>query len=99
MLVQKEYQMFTKGRNKGTYKFTLNPCNGAQKVCLAGDFNNWEPVKMRKQKNGGYGLTIKLDPGDYQYKFQVDDEWLLDPENQDNALNPFGSLNSLAKVL
>jgi len=90
--------MITKGRKKGTFRFVLQASNGVKKVCVAGDFSDWEPLRMRKQKNGSYAITLPLTAGSYQYKFQVDDEWLLDPDNQANDLNPYGSLNSLADI-
>ena len=90
--------MITKGRKKDTFRFVLQTSNGVKKVCVAGDFSDWETVRMRKQKNGSYAVTIPLSAGSYHYKFQVDDEWLLDPDNHNNALNSFGSLNSLAEI-
>ena len=90
--------MITKGRKKGTFRFQLQAGKSVRKVHIAGDFSDWEPVRMKKQKNGSYAVTMPLSVGDYQYKFQVDDEWLLDPDNHNNALNSFGSLNSVAEI-
>ena len=90
--------MITKGRKKGTFRFQLQTSNSAKKVCVAGDFSDWEPVRMKKQKNGSYAVTMPLSAGNYQYKFRINDEWLLDPDNHNNALNSFGSLNSVAKI-
>ena len=90
--------MITKGRRKGTTRFALKPSNGVKKAFLAGDFTDWAPVRMRKQKDGGYAITIPLSAGTYQYKYQTDEDWLLDPDNHTTALNSFGTLNSLAEV-
>ena len=90
--------MFVKGRKKGTVRFVLDTTNNAKKVFVAGDFSDWEPLPMRKQKNGGYAVTIPLTPGTYQYKFRVDDNWLLDPDNRTNVANSLGTLNSLAEI-
>ena len=90
--------MFTKGHKKGTFRFVLTPANSTKKVFVAGDFTDWQPVRMRKQKNNSYAVTFPLAPGTYQYKFQVDDSWLLDPDNNDSALNSYGTLNSLARI-
>ncbi len=90
--------MYKKGRKKGTYRFVITPSNGTKSVSIAGDFTNWEPVRMKKQKNGSFAHTLELEPGEYQYKFRVDDSWLLDPDNDDNRLNPYGTLNSLAMI-
>ena len=90
--------MITKGRKKGTIRFALKPSNGVKKVFLAGDFSDWAPVRMRKQKDGRYAITIALSAGTYHYKYQADEDWLLDPDNYATALNPFGTLNSLVEV-
>ena len=90
--------MFKKGRKKDTVRFVYTPQNGAKTVMLAGDFNEWEPKRMTKQKNGSFALTVPLEPGTYQYKYKVDDDWYLDPDIQNNTVNEFGTLNSLAEV-
>jgi len=61
----------------------------AEKVYLAGDFNNWADNKngvitgdahlMKKEKNGVWTKTLKLGPGQYKYKFVVDGNWVADP--------------------
>ena len=91
--------MFTKGRKKGTVRFCLSSTNGVRQVKLFGDFSDWEPLAMRKQKDGSYAATVPLSPGTYHYKFQVDGQWLLDPDNQSNAVNSYGTLNSVAQVV
>jgi 1,4-alpha-glucan branching enzyme len=90
--------MFEKGRKKGSVKFSVAPAGSAAKVELAGDFNGWQPQAMRKGKDGRFACTIDLAGGSYEYKFLVDGNWIVDPENNAWALNPFGSVNSVAMV-
>jgi 1,4-alpha-glucan branching enzyme len=90
--------MFEMGRKKGTVKFVLPANGGTHKVQLAGDFSAWQPVVMRKQKDGSYMATVELGPGTYEYKFLLDGEWVVDPDNNAWALNPFGTVNSVAQV-
>ncbi len=90
--------MFSKGQKKGTVRFTVMPTNGARKVQLAGDFTDWHPVEMKKQKNGAYVATVPVPTGNHQYKFVLDGEWIVDPDNNAWAVNPFGTLNSVAQV-
>lgn len=67
------------------------------KVCLAGDFNDWKPEPMAKRETG-FHATLKLDPGVYQYKFVVDGKWQVDPCSKGNAMNDFGTTNSVLLV-
>ena len=63
--------------------FKLKGYKGAQRVSVAGDFNNWAPNKIfLKKTKDGWALPIVLDPGNYGYKFIVDDRWITDPQNQ-----------------
>ena len=66
-------------------------------VFVAGDFNNWQPVKKLSEKNhpGIYRCRLMLAPGEYQYKFCIDGEWRADAANPNFVPNEFGSLNSV----
>ena len=90
--------MFAKGQKKGTIKFTVTPNDGTKSAALAGEFSDWKPVEMKKQKNGSYSVILPLPPGNYQYKFILDGQWSADPDNDLWAPNPYGSLNSVAQV-
>lgn len=74
------------------------PLSGnVNEVCLAGDFNDWKPAPMVKRETG-FHATVKLDPGVYQYKFIVDGQWQVDPCAKGNAINDFGTANSVLLV-
>ncbi len=90
--------MITKGRKKGTVRFSLTPGNGADKVQLAGDFTGWQPKPLRKNKAGEYVSVVPLAPGTYEYKFIVDGQWVMDPDNSSWAANSFGTFNSVCRV-
>jgi hypothetical protein len=47
---------------------------------------------------GSYKAEICLKPGEYEYKFVVDGEWLLDEANPEFFPNDFGTLNSVLRV-
>lgn len=89
--------MFRKGIKKGTIRFTLKPGSNVQKVEVAGDFNEWVPMQMKKQK-GEFALILNVPPGTYEYKFIIDGDWQVDPDHSAWALNPFGTLNSVIQV-
>ena len=71
------------------------------RVMLAGSFNDWEPelaVMDYDARRGGYSTVLTLGPGEYEYKFVRDDEWVTDDGNPNFAANDFGTLNSVVKV-
>ncbi|MCX7661856.1 MAG: glycogen-binding domain-containing protein [Candidatus Omnitrophica bacterium] len=72
----------------------------AKKVYIAGSFNNWNPKKLpaKKDTKGNWSAKVSLQPGTYEYKFVVDDNWIPDPNCARNIPNPFGSLNSILEV-
>ncbi len=87
--------MISKGRRKGTVRFAVHPAEGARKVHLAGEFTGWQPRSMRRQKSGQFVASVELRPGRHEYKFLVDGQWMLDPDNSTAAANPYGSFNSV----
>ena len=72
----------------------------AKRVMVTGDFKSWDPqgIKLRKSKNGVWSGGVSLQPGRYEYKFIIDEDWLLDPSNDQTVVNAFGSHNSLIEV-
>ncbi len=69
----------------------------AGSVTVAGDFNGWNATAnpMKKDANGEWTATVPLGPGEHQYKFVVDDQWIADPGNPVTA-GDYG--NSVVKV-
>ena len=53
----------------------------AAKVCLIGDFNNWNAIThpMRRQADGSWRLQVPIVQGRHYYQFLVDGEPVLDP--------------------
>ena len=90
--------MYGKGSKKGMIRFAIKAGNGVSTAKLAGDFNDWTPQTMRKQKSGEYVANVPLSSGNYEYKFLVNEEWLVDPDNGVWAVNPYGTVNSVAQV-
>ncbi len=90
--------MYGKGTKKGTTRFSIKPAAGAKAVSVVGDFSDWTPVEMRKQKDGSFAATVALAAGAHEYKFIVDGEWVVDPDNNTWALNSFGTLNSVVHI-
>ena len=72
----------------------------AKQVFVAGDFNNWNTSShpMKKTGNGSWNKTLLLRKGSYEYKFLVDDQWEIDPNNERECENCFGSHNNVVRV-
>ncbi len=100
-------------KSKSTTKKNRNSVNGKKRVVLtvrttpgadvyvAGTFNDWNPEKKQlldKDGSGNYSGILMLPPGDYEYKFKVNDDWYIDPGNPNFAPNALGTLNSVLTV-
>jgi 1,4-alpha-glucan branching enzyme len=72
----------------------------AESVTVVGDFNQWDPKShlLKRKGDGVWEKTIPLSPGTYEYKFLIDGKWRLDPSNQDECQNAFGTRNNILIV-
>ena len=76
--------------------FTVH-AEAGQDVRLAGSFTDWETKAKKmtfKKTNGVYSATVKLAPGEYQYKFIIGDKWATDDQNAEFVPNDKGTFNS-----
>jgi chromosome partitioning protein len=74
---------------------------GAHDVKLAGDFNGWVPdrnVLSLKEDGGVWRKFVFLAPGNYQYKYVIDDEWREDPHNGLSVRDSLGGQSSVVVV-
>jgi len=70
-------------------------------VTLVGDFNKWDLKARPLKRDAGrlWKVTVRLEPGIYQYKFVVNGErWEEDPLNLHRVLNEHGTFNSIRRV-
>lgn len=78
--------------------FNLENYANAQKVYLAGNFNNWNPNELAMKKVGEKWIyDTYLPAGNYNYKFIVDDNWIIDPKNP-HLVREEREINSLIAV-
>ncbi|MBK8682476.1 MAG: glycogen-binding domain-containing protein [Bacteroidetes bacterium] len=78
------------------YTWDIPRFNNAKKVILSGSFNNWNEKEMQMYKvNNGWKLDMYLHEGSYTYKFIVDGEWFVDPDNAEVVEDGDGNFNSL----
>jgi chromosome partitioning protein len=89
----------TKVTSEGVWFVTHAP--GAARVCVAGDFNNWQSEATPLMRNGRedcFHALLPLGPGRYCYRFVIDGQWRTDATNTYVESNPFGELNSVVEV-
>jgi chromosome partitioning protein len=73
----------------------------AKSVRIAGSFNNWshtDDYLMERNEEGVWSKAITLPPGEYYYKFVVDDTWIEDENNPNLSEDPFGGRNSVIEI-
>ncbi len=81
------------------HRFRLNGYANAERVLLSGTFNDWSTsgYTMARDSEGWY-MDVHLKPGKHRYKFVVDGEWILDPDNPLWEQNEVGTGNSVVWV-
>jgi len=72
------------------------PLGDSSKVSVAGSWNGWarQPMFMTEEK---LVFDAHLQPGEYQYKFIVGDEWKIDPEKP-TTTDSSGNVNNVLVV-
>lgn len=97
--VVSQNKMGKRANGRQNITFTFPNHSGVQKVQIAGEFNNWNPDHGKlKRKNNCWLATFPLKPGRHQYKYLVNDEWMLDPENIHKVETDRGVVNSVVTV-
>jgi len=90
----------TASKSKSTHEVEFkaySPASGS--VAVAGDFNGWKPVALKKGKNGNWSGKIKLASGIHQYKLVYDGQfWQTDNTNQERISDGHGGENSVIRV-
>lgn len=68
----------------------------AERVHLAGDFNNWTLDGSEMEPMAGvWKKVVKLPPGRYRYRYVVDGRWQNDPLNAAVEPSPYGGDDSV----
>lgn len=69
---------------KVTFKLPKEIVNGANKVSLVGEFNDWDAsdIELTKRKDGSFSKTVDLPIGkSFEYRYLIDGaEWKNDHE-------------------
>jgi 1,4-alpha-glucan branching enzyme len=71
----KKVYLKTRDTCKVTFRLPAEIAGGAERVCIVGDFNNWDvqASPMKKLKDGAHTITLDLEKGkEYQYRYLID---------------------------
>jgi len=90
----------TTSKSKATVEHEFkaySPASGS--VAVAGDFNGWKPVALKKGKNGSWSGKVKLSSGIHQYKLVFDGQfWEIDHANPERISDGHGGENSVVRI-
>jgi len=71
----------------------------AKSVTVAGDFNGWTDVPLKRGKDGIWTLRLDLPPGRYEYSFKVNGQkWVPDPRADEYVKSYGDQVNSVIYV-
>lgn len=71
----------------------------ANRVCIAGDFNNWreDELVMSRDRDGHWHARVRLPAGEWKFRYFADGEWFTDYAASGVEIGPFG-LDSLIRI-
>jgi len=79
---------------KVTFELPVEAASGASRVCVVGDFNDWntDSTPMKRRKDGSFTVTLDLEcDREYQFKYLIDDQqWENDWEADKYTPSPVG---------
>lgn len=93
MSIKKQY-LKSKPVCKVTFKVGKEEAQGAGKVSVLGDFNQWNDNEgeMKAMKDGSFSVTLELEAGkEYQFRYLADgNNWLNEAEADKHVPSGFG---------
>jgi 1,4-alpha-glucan branching enzyme len=88
---------------KVTFRLEATEAEGATKVQLLGDFNNWDRTvePMTALKSNDFTATLELETGkEYQFRYLIDDNiWKNETQADGLVANSFGAENSVVSTI
>ncbi len=85
-----------------TFRLSKDAAQGAKRVNITGDFNNWdkELTLMKRLKNGDFTVTLELEKDrEYRFRYFIDNRtWENDWFADKYLPNPFGCDDSVVIV-
>lgn len=102
MSIKKQY-LKSKPVCKVSFKVSAKEANGAKKVQILGDFNNWneKAAPMKSLKSGDFTQIINLEAGkEYQFRYLMDSKiWANDVAADGKIANDFNEHNDVVSTV
>lgn len=84
---------------KPNHVFRTTAFSQAKKIYVAGSFNKWRNKELLLNNNGnGWELPLYLADGTHTYRYIVDGNWSVDPENSERLPNELSDFNSVVRI-
>jgi 1,4-alpha-glucan branching enzyme len=88
---------FTEDRVKLTFAMPVPP--DGRTIAVAGDFNDWEPKAMRRERDLMQFSVVVPTGRRYAFRYYADGQDFFNDDGADGFTpNPFGSMNSVADL-
>jgi 1,4-alpha-glucan branching enzyme len=86
-------------KSKDEYEVTFELASEAKEAALVGEFNNWQPMAMKKSK-GAFTAKLRLPANSrYEYRYLVNNnEWINDDAADAYVSNEHGTVNSVVET-
>jgi len=97
----RDYYIPVEVRTRQQHRFTLASPHSDDQVRVIGSFNDWnrsDALLVYNSDKKRFEGTRSLEPGRYEYRFQVNGREIIDPANKHKIRNPFGEYNSVLTV-
>ena len=88
---------------KVTFRLPRVAAPGAKRVCIVGDFNDWNTRAnpMKRLENGDYEISLKFEPRkEYHFRYLIDDSrWENDWNADKYVKSPLGDSDNSVVVV
>ncbi|CAB3401298.1 unnamed protein product [Caenorhabditis bovis] len=79
------------------FRWSFSSSHSPKNVNICGSWDNWKTTIPMVKSTTDFTTIIDLPPGNYQYKFCVDGQWVVD-DMQGKAPDPMGNENNVINI-
>ncbi|CAD6187996.1 unnamed protein product [Caenorhabditis auriculariae] len=79
------------------FRWSFGTTNQPRQVSIIGSWDGWGKKIPMVKSTTDFTTIVDLEPGEYEYKFMVDGQWVVD-DNQKKKSNAMGSENNVIHI-